>query len=159
MDCRAFEQDAVALRRDELSPERSRAMLEHRAQCETCRALHLALGEILQEAGQAQSARLSPRFWPRLETRLQEADSERSRRWSGWEVSWPLLRLATVGAGLLLGIWAGAGLGASRAVPALPTPAEAESDPHPHLAVLDAVPHGSFAELLIEQASRGGRQP
>jgi hypothetical protein len=71
-----------------------------------------------------------------------------------------VLRLAAVGAGLLLGIWAGAGLGASRATaPALHTPAEAESDPHPHLAVLDAVPHGSFAELLIEEASRGGQQP
>jgi RNA polymerase sigma-70 factor (ECF subfamily) len=160
MDCRAFEQDAVALRRDELSPERSRAMLEHRAQCETCRALHLALGEILQEAGQAQSARLSPRFWPQLETRLQEADSARSRRWSGWEVAWPPLRLAAVGAGLLLGIWAGAGLGASSApAPAVHVPADVESDPLPHLAVLDAVPHGSFAELLIEQASRGGKQP
>jgi anti-sigma factor RsiW len=160
MDCRAFERDVAAWCQDETPPDRHPAMLEHRARCQACRALHRALSQVYTEARLAESARLSPAFWPRLEARLEEADSKRACGWVGWRPESLRLRAVAVGTGLLLGLLVGAGLGASWAeAPASTATPRASRDPLPHLAVLDPVPHGSLAELLLETAAPEGPRP
>ena len=160
MDCRAFEQDADAFSRGDLSRERSRSVEEHRAQCERCRKLSAALAEIAQEAREIGSGQLSPRFWTRLERRLEETDAERNGWWPGWRAMTPSLKPVAVGACLLLGVWAGARLGDAYATaPSTGAHQEAEIESLPYLAALDGVPHGSFAELLIEDSCQGELQP
>jgi predicted anti-sigma-YlaC factor YlaD len=159
MDCRAFERDAVALNRDELSPGQVTSMKEHLNRCEKCRKLSAALAEVAQEVQELGSAELSPRFWPELRKQIEEAD-----RLRGGSVSWAAmtlrLRPVAVAAGLAFGIWAGVWLGdayvTSSSAVVVP---EGEQELLPYLAVLDDVPRGSFAEMIVETSFEGESKP
>ena len=85
-------------------------MEEHLNRCGRCRKLSVALSEVAREAQEMGSSELSPRFWPELERRLEEAD--RLRFGSGpWTAMVLRLRPIAVAACLTFGIWSGVWLG------------------------------------------------
>ncbi len=159
MYCRAFEKDAVAFSRDELSRDRAKSMEEHLRRCGRCRKLSVALAEVTREGREMGSAELSPRFWPELERRLEEADRLRAG-WIPWTAMALRLRPLAVAACLTFGIWAGARLGDAYVTGAsTATGPEAEQELLPYLAVLDDVPSGSFAELVVGASFAGESKP
>ena len=64
MYCRAFEQDAVAFSRDELSRDRTKSMAEHLSRCERCRKLSVALAEVSGRGGRSARRSFRPGSGP-----------------------------------------------------------------------------------------------
>jgi hypothetical protein len=119
----------------------------------------MALDEVHREALEIRSAELSPRFWPELHRRLERVDRPRSG-WMNWTVPALRLRPLAAAAGLAVGIWAGVWLGdAYVAGSQVATAPEAERELLPYLAILDDVPRGTFAELIVETSFDGESRP
>ena len=157
MYCRAFEQDAVAFSRDELSRDQVKSMEAHLSHCGKCRKLSAALSEVAREAQEMGSAQLSPRFWSELERRLEKADRLRSGP-VAWTAMVLRLRPITVAACLTFGVWAGVWLGDAYVTGSSTAP-EAEQELLPYLAILDDLPRGSFAEMVVESSFEGEAKP
>jgi hypothetical protein len=162
MDCRGFETEVLAFCDESLAPDRKEVFEEHFIQCKRCALLAAVLKEALRDRSLAQQARLSRRFWPRLHRRIRDYDSrKKTLKWL-WVPNTGIRPIA-VTAGLLLAIWAGVHLGnvysdrlwSPTRETSLPQ-AEVEEEMVPYLAVLDELPHGSVAELLLQQTIGDG---
>jgi hypothetical protein len=151
VNCREFEKNVIALLEKTLPQGTGESLEEHRSECEGCASLAATMEQILQEAVPPQDVALSQQFWPALVRRIREHDSR------GLAFGKLSLRPIALTACLLLAVWAGVHLGNAYVNQELVSPGEEYSYSEeieeivPFFMVLDDVPHGSLAELLLRE--------
>ena len=152
VNCREFEKTVIALLEKTLPQGTGESLEEHRRACEGCASLAATMEQILREAVPPQDVALSQQFWPALLRRIREHDSQ------GFAFGKLGLRPIALTACFLLAVWAGVHLGDAYVNRALVSPgdesfySEEIEEIVPYLVVLDDVPHGSLAELLLQES-------
>lgn len=157
MDCYEFEKDLLLFHEDRLS-DRGRTLDEHRRGCKRCSRLADLLDDVLDDCSLEEKT-LSPQFWPRLYERVRAHDSPEPRGLRAWRpgaVALAASFVLAVGVGVFLGSAYSERLGLSSEVGLLPQ--ELREEIVPYLLVLDEVPHGSLAELMVEESMAGGSE-
>jgi hypothetical protein len=155
MNCRDVEKNVLALVESTLPREVREPLEDHMTRCRKCRALVDFVSDAISEAEEPDAISLSQNFWPRLNARIDSYEEG----WEGWFSRRPRLRPVTVAACLLLGLWGGTFLGSTyseRVFPPRDEPAPVEESP---VSVLEGIPRGSLAEILIEQILEEGPEP
>ena len=154
MDCQNVEKSVFALAENRLPREKQESMERHINQCERCRALAACVTALV---GEMVDVEPSPFFWSRLKNRIETYEAGGEKR------SLPArlhLRPAALAALVLLAIVSGIQLGseytARTQTSAAESLEEAEVDALPYTAILDGVPHGSLAEILLEETYLNG---
>jgi anti-sigma factor RsiW len=154
MNCKEVEHHATPLAEGTLTAAEQRELERHIRRCARCRSIVVRIAELVGEIGSAETAELSPKFWPRLHRRLQAHDASKaqsSRRRAGWQRR---LRPVLASICLLLGIWTGIHLGNAYALrklsPAEDAPASSTpEEPVFYPGTLEELPPGSLSALLI----------
>jgi predicted anti-sigma-YlaC factor YlaD len=162
MDCGKLEKKVLALCEGELSRERREALEEHLLECKRCASLTTDMRELWGDMSVAEDAELSQQFWPRLFRRIREYDAGEREGLGKCAMAHVGLRPITAVACLLLAIWAGIFLGEAYSVRVSTSVAEtwpdAEEAVVPYLAMLDDLPHGSLAELFVQESILDGSE-
>jgi hypothetical protein len=163
MDCHGIERAAFAVAENRLSKEEDGLVRAHLAQCEPCRSLIAFMRQRVREAQETEDAELSPFFWTRLKHRIDAYESGQTAGVRRFVPARLGLRPAALAACLFMAVWAGFHLGSAYTERTSPVTSqsdqESEDDLVDFLAIIDDVPHGSFAELLIEESSDPGLEP
>jgi hypothetical protein len=155
MNCRDVEKNVLALVESTLPREVGEPLEAHISQCGKCRALRDFVSDAMSEAEGPDEIDRSPNFWPRLNARIEDYEEGRA----GWLSRKPRLRPVTVAACMLLGIWGGTFLGSSYSERVFPPPDEPALVQESPVSVLEGIPRGSLAEILIEQILEEGSEP
>jgi predicted anti-sigma-YlaC factor YlaD len=162
MDCGKLEKNVLALCEGALPQEGKEALEEHLRECKRCASLTTDMRQLWGEMSLAEEAALSQQFWPRLFRRIREYDAGEREGLGRCAVANVGLRPIAAVAGLLLAVWAGIHLGEAYSVRVSTSVAETRPDAEeavvPYLAVLDNVPHGSLAELLVQESILDGSE-
>jgi hypothetical protein len=161
MNCRELGKKVLDLVEGTLSQSETKPLEEHLAGCQRCRTLAASLDALMNE-GRMDELTLSPEFWPRLNQRIVESERGGIGRLGHVLAGGLRLRPVAASACLLFGVWAGIQLGSafSERMQYLESELTAEEleELSPYISVLEDVPHGSLAELVIEQSFQDGRE-
>ena len=163
MNCGELEKNILALCEGTHLPEEKEALEQHLEECKRCASLTADIRELWGQVPPAQEVALSPQFLPGLFRRIREYDAREGEGSGRRAVKKMGLRPIAAAASLLLAVWAGNHLGKAYSVRMVTSaaearPAEAEEAIVPYLAVLDNVPHGSLAELLVQESILDGSE-
>lgn len=155
MNCRDVQENVLAMVESTLPREVREPFQAHIAQCRKCRALMEFVSGAMAEADGAGEIDLSPDFWPRLNARIEDYEE----RQVGWFGRRPRLRPVTLAACLVLGTWGGTFLGSTYSERVFRPPDESPPAQESPVSVLEGIPRGSLAEILIEQILEEGSEP
>jgi anti-sigma factor RsiW len=153
MDCRELEKHLWAVAEANVPPDEKVAVEIHLARCDDCRTLAAEWTSLIRQANEVNDVETSPYFFARLKGRIEAHEAgqgETSRRFLPRMLQWKSLAVA---ASLVLGVGAGVRLGDAVAARQSTEAPEVGSEEYLFLAALDSVPHGSLAEVLLDNSA------